>query len=109
VSVSHAYQKNGIGGPSTRPSRLRPSRIARMISASDHAPMPVATSGVMFELTATPNSSAISNPPARCRPGRLPSGPFGVWQLPQAPSPSTRYRPRSTACRSGDGRASVQP
>ena len=55
---------------SARPSRLTPARIARAISASLQAPIPVAESGVMFRTHNVPNGfQLIFNPP-------LPSDPW---------------------------------
>jgi hypothetical protein len=41
-------------------------------SVSVQRPRPVSWSGVMFEVTATPNDSRISTPPARCLSAALP-------------------------------------
>jgi hypothetical protein len=75
------------GLPASGPRAGRsPWVMARLISASLQAPMPVSRSGVMFE--ATPAYGGMSKPtppPASSRPGiARPSASLGVWQLPHA-------------------------
>ena len=83
------YRPIGINGPMIRLFGRTPSLIARMICSSVQPPIPVSTSGVRLGGQAFMPWSAISDPPARCMDWSLPSGVFGVWQLPQAPITST--------------------
>src|SRR3954468_21380281 len=57
-----------------------PSRIARSKAGYDHAPMPVAGSGVMLVDQMVPNGVSIARPPALTAP------PGAVWQTAQLPS-----------------------
>src|SRR4051812_2543556 len=51
----------------------------------------------MFGATVRKTGDSITNPPDNsCRVIALPSGPFGVWQLPQATTLFIRYAPRSS-------------
>jgi hypothetical protein len=47
------------------PLRRTPVRMTRAISSSDHAPIPVARSEVMFEGRKSPNGGEIVMPPAK--------------------------------------------
>ena len=67
-----------------RPSIVAAAALAA-ISVSLQRPMPVSRSGVMLDARAVNGSSGNSMPPASSRPAiNCPSGPRGVWQLPQA-------------------------
>jgi RES domain len=58
--------------------------------------MPVSVSGVMLGVTAWKIGALNTGPPANSRSAiALLSLSFGVWQLPQATMPFTRYLPRS--------------
>src|ERR1700722_12276889 len=96
------YWPNGMGGPISVPplwalgGRL-PWRMGVLISASVHVPMPVSGSGVMLDGTAVKAvPSPIGGPPDNALSRIGPSGPTGVWQLPQPLMLSTRYLPRSS-------------
>jgi len=86
-----------MGGPISVPSARLPSRMATLICASVHLPMPVSGSDVMLDGSALKRlPSSIGGPPDKARSITGPPGPCGVWQLPQPMMPSTRYLPRSS-------------
>jgi hypothetical protein len=97
------YWPNGMGGPiSVLPlwalSGRLPCRMAVLISASVHLPMPVPGSGVMLDgMAVKALPSPIGGPPDNALSRIGPFGPTGVWQLPQPMMLSTRYLPRSTS------------
>jgi hypothetical protein len=68
-----------------------PSTSARLISASDHVPMPVSLSGVMFGAVARKAGVSKVSPPDSALPAmNLPSASRGEWQLPHAMMVLTR-------------------
>ena len=93
ISCSHAY---GITGASSRPSRASPLRSARTISASLHAPSPVAESGVRFDARTTPSRQSRNARPPSSGASSARSAPTGAWHCAQAAALRTTYAPRST-------------
>jgi hypothetical protein len=67
--------------------------MAFLSSSSLHPEMRPA--GVMFGAIAVNGSMSSTTRPASSCPATGPSGPSGVWQLPQPMMPRTRYSPRS--------------
>ncbi len=80
------------GTPARRPRSGRtPSTSARLISASLQLPIPVSTSGVMFDAVAMKAGVVKVRPPENVFSATvLPSASRGVWQLPQAMMVLTR-------------------
>src|SRR6266404_2185574 len=70
--------------------------MARRNAASDHRPIPVSASGVMFEEKTVPNGVGTGRPPAKFLAPRM------VWQLLQLPI-AARSRPRLTRAASKAG------
>src|SRR5207253_11502555 len=69
--------------------------MARRNAASDHRPIPVSASGVIFEEKIVPNGVGTGRPPAKLLPPRT------VWQSPQLPI-AANSRPRLTTLGSKD-------
>ncbi len=69
--------------------------MARRNAASDHRPIPVSASGVIFEEKMVPNGVGTGSPPAKSLPPRT------VWQSLQLPI-AARSRPRFTSAVSND-------
>src|SRR5882757_4137642 len=96
------YWPNGMGGPISVPASCAlggrlPCRMAVLISASVHVPMPVSGSGVILDgMAVKALPSSMGGPPDNALSRIGPFGPTGVWQLPQPMMLSTRYLPRST-------------
>src|SRR5260370_30481332 len=69
--------------------------MARRKAVSDHRPIPVSASGVIFEEKMVPNGVGTGSPPAKSLPPRT------VWQSLQLPI-AARSRPRFTSAVSND-------
>src|ERR1019366_10760122 len=69
--------------------------MARRNADSDHWPIPVSASGVIFEEKIVPNGVGTGRPPAKSLPPRT------VWQSLQLPI-AARSRPRLTSTKSND-------
>jgi hypothetical protein len=71
--------------------------MARLISASLQAPIPLSWSGVTFDAVASKAGVVNTRPPDNSFSAiGSPLAVFGVWQLPQANIEVTRYLPRSS-------------
>src|SRR6202043_2008700 len=72
-----------------------PVRNSFLMSASLHAPIPVALSGVIFGAVTSNGGTLKRKPPEKSLPATTSGGPLGEWQLPQVMMVLTRYVPRS--------------